>query len=82
MQLLVMPGEVLVALGQRWVELTGSDDAFVVGLGNAHLRYLPMRHHFEEHGADRRYETITAGIAPGETDRLLEEGSALLASAR
>lgn len=82
MQLLVMPGEVLVALGRRWVDLTGSQDAFVVGLGNAHLRYLPMRHHFDEPGADRRYETITAGIAPGETDRLLEEGAALLAAAR
>jgi len=79
LKFLAMPGEVLVALGRRWSELIQSDRAFVIGLANTSYRYLPMREHFEEVGGDERYETVTAGVAPGEIDRVLEYGSKILA---
>jgi hypothetical protein len=66
-----LPGEVLVGVGQLWSSLTHHADAFAVGLANAHLRYLPLAAHFAEEGADKRYETVTAGVAPGEVDRLV-----------
>ena len=79
LKFLAMPGEVLVALGRRWSELNQSDRAFVIGLANTSFRYLPMREHFEEKGGDERYETVTAGVAPGEIDRVLEFGSKIMA---
>jgi len=79
LKFLAMPGEVLVALGRRWSELIQSDRAFVIGLANTSYRYLPMREHFEEKGGDERYETVTAGVAPGEIDRVLEFGSKIMA---
>lgn len=66
-----LPGEVLVEVGQLWSALVNHTDAFAVGLANAHLRYLPLANHFAEEGAGRRYETVTAGVAPGEVDRLV-----------
>ncbi len=75
---LFLPGEVLVGVGRLWSELVGHPDAFTVGLANTHLRYLPLASHFAEDGADRRYETVTAGIAPGEVDRLVAVGADML----
>lgn len=75
---LFLPGEVLVGVGRLWSELAGHPDAFTVGLANTHLRYLPLASHFAEAGADRRYETVTAGVAPGEVDRLVAIGADLL----
>ncbi|MFM8355223.1 MAG: hypothetical protein ACKOBM_10000, partial [Gammaproteobacteria bacterium] len=79
---LVLPGEVLVAVGARWRALVGSEHAFVIACGNAHHRYLPLASHFAEPGADRRYETVTAGLAPGAVEQLLEAGAALLPGGR
>ena len=79
LKFLAMPGEVLVALGRRWSELVQSDRAFVIGLANTSYRYLPMQEHFDEAGGDERYETVTAGVAPGEIDRVLEYGSKIMA---
>lgn len=78
MNLLVLPGEVLVALGRKWTALTAAESSFVVGLANAHFRYLPMQQHFDEQGSDKRYETVTAGVAPGEIDRVIEESARML----
>lgn len=66
-----LPGEVLVGVGHLWSALVNHNDAFAVGLANAHLRYLPLASHFAEEGAGKRYETVTAGVAPGEVDRLV-----------
>jgi len=80
--ILFLPGEVLVGVGRLWSDLVGQPDCFTVGLANTHLRYLPLASHFAEEGADRRYETVTAGVAPGEVDRLVSLGAeALLADA-
>jgi len=73
--ILFLPGEVLVGVGRLWSELIGRSDSFTVGLANTHLRYLPLASHFAEEGADRRYETVTAGVAPGEVDRLVALGA-------
>lgn len=73
--ILFMPGEVLVGVGRLWSDLIGRPESFTVGLANAHLRYLPLASHFAEPGADRRYETVTAGLAPGEVDRIVSTGA-------
>lgn len=73
--ILFLPGEVLVGVGQLWSDLVGRPGSFAVGLANTHLRYLPLARHFAEDGADRRYETVTAGVAPGEVDRLVSLGA-------
>ena len=69
--LLALPGEVLVEVGDAWREMTASRRAFVVGLANAHHRYLPMPAHFAEPEAGVRYETITAGLEPNALQHIL-----------
>jgi hypothetical protein len=76
--LLALPGEPLVEVGLAWSALTASDTAFVVGLANAHLRYLPLEEHFRREDAAVQYDTVTAGLEPSAVDRLLAEAAALL----
>ncbi|HSL56255.1 MAG TPA: hypothetical protein VK866_00270 [Acidimicrobiales bacterium] len=78
LDLLALPGEALVAVGAEWRRRAGHDRAFVVGLANAHLRYLPRAEHFAEPGWDTRYETVTAGLAPDGVERALDAGTELL----
>jgi len=77
-ELLALPGEPLVEVGQEWTERTGSDRAFVVGLANAHHRYLPLLRHFEMSDASVQYDTVTAGLEPTAVDRLLDEATSML----
>ena len=72
LELLALPGEVLVEVGQEWSRRTGSRTAFVVGLANAHLRYLPRAAHFAEPSSELRYETVTAGLEPNGIERVLD----------
>jgi hypothetical protein len=81
-ELLALPGEVMVEVGQAWSELAGHDTAFIVGLANAHLRYLPLASHFAEPEAAVRYETVTAGLQSGEVEVALEQAAEMLAGAR
>ncbi len=78
MELLALPGEPLVEVGLVWSALTGHDDSYVVGLANAHLRYLPLQEHFDLPDARSQYDTVTAGLEPGAVDRLLDEAARLL----
>jgi hypothetical protein len=80
--LLTLPGEVLVEVGDAWTEIAGHDQAFVVGLANGHLRYLPLAAHHAEPDAGLRYETVTAGLAPGGVDTALSAASEMLARLR
>ena len=82
LELLALPGEVLVEVGQAWSALAGHDKAFVVGLANAHLRYLPAASHFAEPEAGVRYETVTAGLEAGGVEQALAAAGTLLAEAR
>jgi len=77
-ELLALPGEPLVEVGQEWAERAGSDRAFVVGLANAHHRYLPLLRHFEMSDASVQYDTVTAGLEPTAVDRLLDEAASML----
>jgi len=77
-ELLALPGEPLVEVGQEWTDRTGSDRAFVVGLANAHHRYLPLLRHFEMSDASVQYDTVTAGLEPTAVDRLLDEAASML----
>jgi len=82
MELLALPGEPLVEVGLAWSSLTGNDDSYVIGLANAHLRYLPLQQHFDLPDARSQYDTVTAGLEPGAVDRLLDEAAQLLGSVR
>ena len=75
---LALPGEVLVETGQAWSRLAPSGHAFIIGLANSHLRYLPMAEHFAEPEADVRYETVTAGLGAGSMEDALDAASRLL----
>jgi len=76
---LALPGEVMVEVGQAWSDLAASPTAFIVGLANAHLRYLPLAAHFAEPEAAVRYETVTAGLQSGEVEVALEHAATMLA---
>lgn len=79
---LALPGEVMVEVGQAWSDLAQSPTAFIVGLANAHLRYLPLAAHFAEPEAAVRYETVTAGLQSGEVEVALEHATAMLSRLR
>ncbi len=79
LQLLALPGEVLVEVGDEWTARTGASGSFVVGLANAHHRYLPMSFHFDEADAGLHYETVTAGLDPNAMELALDTGIELLA---
>jgi hypothetical protein len=78
LELLALPGEPLVEVGLEWSARAAGERAFVIGLANAHLRYLPLREHFERDDAGVQYDTVTAGLEPSAVDRLLDEATALL----
>jgi hypothetical protein len=82
LELLALPGEVLVEVGQAWSAIAGHDRAFIVGLANAHLRYLPAASHFAEPEAGVRYETVTAGLEAGGVERALDAAGSMLAEVR
>ena len=77
---LALPGEVLVEVGIEWQRRTERDTAFVIGLANAHYRYLPLASHFAEPDAHQHYETVTAGLEPFAMNKALDVGRALLTS--
>ncbi len=82
LELLALPGEVLVEVGDTWRAQAGHDRAHIVGLANAHLRYLPHPSHFDEPEAGVRYETITAGLDAKGMAQVLDAAGRLLALAR
>lgn len=79
---LALPGEVMVEVGLAWSRLAAVPTAFIVGLANAHLRYLPLAAHFAEPEAAVRYETVTAGLQSGEVEVALEHAAAMLSRLR
>jgi len=82
LDLLALPGEPLVEVGREWSARANGDRAFVIGLANAHHRYLPLREHFELDDARRQYDTVTAGLEPSAVDRMLDEAAAMLPHVR
>lgn len=82
LELLALPGEVLVEVGDAWRERAGHDGAHIVGLANSHLRYLPHPAHFDEPEAAVRYETITAGLDASGMASVLDAAGRLLSLVR
>ena len=82
MELLALPGEVLVEVGDEWTARANGPASFVVGLANAHHRYLPMPAHFDEADAGLHYETVTAGLEPNAMELALDTAMELLAAVR
>lgn len=78
LELLALPGEPLVEVGLAWSDRADGDRAFVVGLANAHHRYLPMQEHFTRDDAEVQYDTVTAGLEPSAVDRMLDEAADML----
>jgi hypothetical protein len=59
-RLMTLPGEVLVDVGQDWQKRNHphEDEAFIIGLANGFMGYLPHPGNFMEDGANYKYETI------------------------
>jgi hypothetical protein len=76
--LLALPGEVLVEVGLAWQRASGTQNAFVIGLANAHYRYLPLASHFGEPDAHQHYETVTAGLEPAAMNKAIDAGREML----
>jgi len=73
---LALPGEVLVENALDWqdrIQDLGSE-AFVIGLANGFMGYLPHKSNFEEPDAEFRYETLMNALEPTATDVALEAG--------
>ncbi len=78
LELLALPGEPLVEVGVAWSARANGDRAFVIGLANAHHRYLPLLEHFTRDDASLHYDTVTAGLEPSAVDQMLDEAATLL----
>jgi hypothetical protein len=81
-ELLTLPGEVLVEVGMEWSRRAGTETAFIVGLANSHLMYLPWVSNFAEPDALVRYETVSAGLESNGIAVALDEGARMLAALR
>lgn len=66
---MTLPGEALVEVGRGWQECNHPQEhtAFVIGLANGFMGYLPHPDNFAEPGADLKYETIMNVLEPDAT---------------
>jgi hypothetical protein len=78
--LMTLPGEVLVEVGKDWQERNRphSDKAFIIGLANGWMGYLPHPSNFQESGAEFKYETIMNALEPEATRIALEKAEAMI----
>lgn len=71
---LALPGEVLVEVGKDWQNRNAPNEekAFIFGLSNGFVGYLPHLENFKEPGAEYKYETIMNALEPGATGIALD----------
>jgi hypothetical protein len=71
---LALPGEVLVEVGKDWQTRNAPNEekAFIFGLSNGFVGYLPHPENFKEPGAEYKYETIMNALEPGATGIALD----------
>jgi hypothetical protein len=69
LRILTLPGEVLVEVGQEWQERNApfGKQAFIFGLSNGFVGYLPHPGNFREPEADFKYETIMNALEQNAT---------------
>ncbi len=79
-RLLTLPGEALVEVGRGWQECNRPHEqaAFVIGLANGFMGYLPHPDNFAEPGADLKYETIMNALEPEATLLALKQARQML----
>jgi hypothetical protein len=78
--LLTLPGEVLVEVSRDWQRLNTQhpEQAFVIGLANGYLGYLPHPDNFQEVNAEYKYETIMNALEPQATRLALEQAAKMI----
>jgi|GEM_PF-922095 len=78
--LMTLPGEVLVEVGRDWQERNQphGEKAFIIGLANGWMGYLPHPSNFQEPGAEYKYETIMNALEPEATRIALEKAEEMV----
>lgn len=76
-RILALPGEVLAEAALEWQQIAGSK-AYIAGLANGYLGYLPHGSNFREPGWKDKYETIMSALEPGAMKLILAEAKRLL----
>jgi len=79
-RLLTLPGEALVEVGRDWQARNHphEQDAFVIGLSNGFMGYLPHPDNFLEPGAEFKYETIMNALEPYSVRQALDQAGEML----
>lgn len=78
--LMSLPGEVLVEVGAEWQQRNQpyESTAFVIGLTNGWVGYLPHKQNFLEPEAQYKYETIMNALEPNATLILLDSAESMI----
>jgi len=78
--LLALPGEALVGVGRSWQERNApfGEKAFVIGLANGFMGYLPHHDNFLEDGAQFKYETIMNALERDAMSLALEQAEKMM----
>lgn len=76
--IMTLPGEVLIEVVRDWQARNHpwQDQAFIIGLANGFMGYLPHPGNFEEQDADSKYETIMNALEPAATVKAVDEAHA------
>lgn len=79
---MTLPGEVLVEVGKEWQERNHPNEsqAFIIGLANGWMGYLPHASNFQEPDAEYKYETIMNALEPDATRIALEQAEQMVKS--
>jgi hypothetical protein len=78
--LLGLPLECCADVALEWSRRLDGVDAALVSIANGWLRYLPHERHFEEDGAEHRYEILQSTLSPEASRRLLDAAEGLARS--
>jgi len=80
LRLLALPGEALLEVSRAWQQRNGPQGgtAFVIGLANGFMGYLPHPDNFAEPEAEYKYETIMNALEPAATLLAVEQAAELI----
>ncbi len=80
LRILTLPGEVLLEVGQEWQERNApfGEQAYIFGLSNGFVGYLPHPKNFKEPGADYKYETIMNALEQNATMFALDAATEMI----
>jgi len=79
---MTLPGEVLVEVGKDWQERNQPNEskAFIIGLANGWMGYLPHPSNFKEPDAEFKYETIMNALEPEAARIAIEQAEQMVKS--